>query len=336
MNAIDCQLKYLYSDKEYIVSYDNGQYYLTETDDFLDDSIVEIIELGETFDYVYDIETDDGTFGSGVGSLIVKNTDSVFCCYKGLKENIDINDNEKVMDILNKCYKIGDEMTEIANKIFKDPIKLEFEKIYLPWFSFGKKRYAGILYEPGSTKGVLDTKGIVLKRRDNAPITKKVYGGILDIFFSKGKDSLPSVLDFLEDQLYSILNNEIDIKDLTVSKTYKDCKSANIPHKVVAEKMKVRDPGNAPNFNERVPYVFIETKNNGPQYEKAEHPEYVIKNNLKLDGLYYMDQLRNPVTDLLNAMMSKKQIDDLFDKHKRKYILRKKGQPTLDLFLKKK
>ena len=40
--------------------------------------INKIILLDNITDYVYDIETEDGTFGAGIGDIIVSNTDSVF------------------------------------------------------------------------------------------------------------------------------------------------------------------------------------------------------------------------------------------------------------------
>ena len=43
------------------------------------ETVINIEKVFENYtDYVYDIETEDGTFQAGIGNLIVKNTDSVF------------------------------------------------------------------------------------------------------------------------------------------------------------------------------------------------------------------------------------------------------------------
>lgn len=44
---------------------------------------IEEVTEGVEGDFVYDIETEVGDFGAGVGNLIVKNTDSVFLKYTG-------------------------------------------------------------------------------------------------------------------------------------------------------------------------------------------------------------------------------------------------------------
>jgi hypothetical protein len=70
------------------VKYNNRKYVLKRYDRFQNEinsqkSLKRIINLGPTEDYVYDLETDDGTFQAGIGQMIVKNTDS---CYEN--ENI--------------------------------------------------------------------------------------------------------------------------------------------------------------------------------------------------------------------------------------------------------
>ena len=297
--------------------------------------------MGYYNDYVYDLETEIGTFQAGVGSMIVKNTDSVFCNFTGLgKENtIDLKNKEDVRKILEDSFEKGLIMAEGASKLFKYPIELEFEKVYFPYFSFGKKIYAGMMYEePDPEKGFVDKKGVVLKRRDNPNITKIVYQGLLDILFSEGTVGIPRALEFLHSKLESILDNTTEIKDLIISKTYKsDYKNPNIAHKVLAEKMYERDPGNAPSFNDRVPYVFVEVKDkNALQCDRIEDPTYVKENKLKIDCLHYMEQLENPITQILQTFMEPSEISKIFNKYKKDYILKKEGQKKITSFFNKK
>lgn len=341
MNAIEAQ-EYYYknSNKTIIIYEEKDKYYFEEviSKDVLDE-IISIEDMGYYEDYVYDLETNIGTFQAGVGSMIVKNTDSVFCNYKTVKKDIDLKDKEAVTDILKDTFEIGLDMAKGASSLFKYPIELEFEKVYFPYFSFGKKIYAGMMYEdPDANKGFIDKKGIVLKRRDNPNITKNVYKGILDILFSEGVLGIPRALEFLHDQLESILDNTTDIKDLILTKTYKsEYKNPNIAHKVLAEKMYKRDPGNAPSFNDRVPYVFVEVKDkNALQCDRIEDPTFIIENNLKIDCLHYMEQLENPITQILQTFMEPKEISKIFSKYKKDYTLKKEGQPKITNFFQKK
>src|SRR5690606_17723157 len=43
--------------------------------------IKRITYLGMSNDYVYDLETESGTFQAGIGQMIVKNTDSIFIVF---------------------------------------------------------------------------------------------------------------------------------------------------------------------------------------------------------------------------------------------------------------
>ena len=55
----------------------------------------------------------------------------------------------------------------------------------MPFCLLSKKRYVSIKYEFDPTKGKRNEMGIVLKRRDNAPIVKDVYGGVIDILMKE-------------------------------------------------------------------------------------------------------------------------------------------------------
>ena len=87
----------------------------------------------------------------------------------------------------------------------------------------------------------------------------------------------------------------------TLRSTYK--KPDTISHKVLADRIKLRDPGNAPRSNDRVPYVFIKVKRVGKekilQGNMIETPEYVIENKLELDYHAYLTrQIFKPIARL--------------------------------------
>ena len=63
----------------------------------------------------------------------------------------------------------------------------------------------GNLYEMNPDKYKRKSTGIVLKRRDNAPVVKVIYGGIIDIIMSQ-KKILPSIT-YLRKSLRNLANS---------------------------------------------------------------------------------------------------------------------------------
>ena len=102
--------------------------------------------------------------------------------------------------------------------------------------------------------------GIVLKRRDNAPILKQIYGGIIDTILNKS--NIEDAKEYFKNEVQKLLSGDVNIKDLIITKSIK-AKYANpttIAHKVLADRMGERDPGNKPQSNDRIPYCFINHK----------------------------------------------------------------------------
>mgnify|MGYP001021097576 FL=1 len=95
--------------------------------------VKKIIDKGITNDYVYDLETNIGRFGAGVGQLQIFNTDSVFLRFQYNRE--DFNENRK--DTFRLATVCGDNLTQdIFNR---KPIELEFEKVFHPFILLTKK-----------------------------------------------------------------------------------------------------------------------------------------------------------------------------------------------------
>ena len=74
----------------------------------------------------------------------------------------------------------------------------------------------------------------------------------------------------------------------------------SIAHKVLADRMGKRDPGNKPSTGSRIPFVYIQTKKKVKlQGDKVEHPNYIKENNLKPDyGFYITNQIMKPVSQI--------------------------------------
>jgi DNA polymerase elongation subunit (family B) len=255
--------------------------------------------------YVYDLTTENHHFAAGVGELIVHNTDSIFCRFNVIDEN---GRKLKGLEGLSKAIEKGQKASIAINKILPPPQNLEYEKTFYPFIIFSKKRYVGNLYEEDAYKKPKQkSMGIVLKRRDNAPIVKKIYGGIIDILLNE--KNLDKSVKFLDTELKRLINNEYPLEDLIISKTlssnYKNPESC--AHKMLADRMTLRDPGNKPQINDRIPFVYIQTppdKEIRFQGERIEHPEYIRENNLIPDYEFYItNQLLRPITQLYSLCL---------------------------------
>ena len=121
--------------------------------------------------YVYDLTTENHHFAAGIGNLIVHNTDSVFFTFNlSNKDGTPIR-GKKALEI---TIELAQQVGELASSFLKAPHSLVYEKSIMPFCLLRKKGYVGIYYETNANKGTRKSMGIVLKRRDNAPIVKEI------------------------------------------------------------------------------------------------------------------------------------------------------------------
>jgi hypothetical protein len=227
--------------------------------------------------YVYDLTTDNHHFAAGIGNMIVHNTDSVFFTF-----NLQTPEGKPIRgkEALEITIELAQEAGHLASSFLKGPHDLEYEKTFMPFCLLSKKRYVGMLYETDPNKCKRKEMGIVLKRRDNAPIVKDIYGGIIDILMKQ--QNIKQASDFLKSCLQNIVDEKYPIDKLIITKSlrsgYKNPKS--IAHKVLADRITSRDPGSKPSSGDRIPFVYINTPNKKAlQGEKIETPTYIIENN---------------------------------------------------------
>ena len=233
---------------------------------------------------------------------IYGDTDSVFFTF-----NLEDMDGKKVKGkkALEVTIDLAVEVEKVATKFLKAPHTLEYEKTFMPFLLLSKKRYVGMLHEFDINKGKRKSMGIVLKRRDNAPCVKDAYGGIVDILM-KEKD-VNKAIKFLKNYLGDMIEEKIPLDKLIISKSLRDFykNPESIAHKVLADRMGKRDPGNKPAVGSRVPFVFIQTKGTVKlQGDKIEHPSYVIENSLKPDYIHYItNQLMKPIQQIFALVL---------------------------------
>ena len=325
------------------------------------DKIIVINDLGYSDDYVYDLETDIGHFHAGVGSMIVKNTDSVFFTPK--IHNIKTKQIKTDRAALRVCIEIGKLAGDTICKILPEPEEQVYEKTLWPFIILTKKRYVGNLYEDDDSHFKQKSMGIVLKRRDNAKIVKIVVGGIVD-YILNGKpgetdveDRNKGAIQYTKTLLKRILQGKYPIDKYVITKTlranYKGTKMTSdekgeigkkgswywddvkcpLAHVTLCQRMKARDPGNNPEANDRVPYVYIIPKGKVTlQGDRVEDPKYVIANNLELDYLFYItNQIMKPSKQFLEHIATNP--DKLFENYINKEINRRKKINSVNDYL---
>ena len=198
---------------------------------------------------------------------------------------------------------------KITQQIGRAPYKIAYEKTFYPFILFCRKRYVGIKYEEDPTKGKRMSMGIVLKRRDNAPIVKEIFGGALDTLLQGGADSIPRAQAYVKSMLRAVLDNKVPLDKFVVSKSLRDDykNPDQIAHRVLADRMASRDPGTAPKVGDRVPYIYIVTgKRDAKQGDRIEHVDYVRANRLEPDTRFYItNQIQNPVAQLFALCIEK-------------------------------
>ena len=232
--------------------------------------------------------------------IVYGDTDSIFI-------NFNPKDDEgnllKGKEGLQKSIELGVKAEEYIQQFLLPPHRLEYEKTFWPFILFTKKRYIGNKYEFDLDKYKQTSMGIVLKRRDNANIVKHIYGGIIKIIMEE--HDIPKSIDFLGSELTKLVDGEFSLDMLTITKSLKSYykNPESIAHKVLADRIGEREPGNKPLPSDRIPYVFIEKKEKKGvkmlQGDKIELPTYIKDHDLKPDYLTYItNQILKPVSQI--------------------------------------
>jgi DNA polymerase elongation subunit (family B) len=253
--------------------------------------------------YVYDLTTENHHFAAGVGNIIVHNTDSVFFTFN--LENP--NTGEKIVGkpALEMTIEIAQDAADLCTQFLKPPMELTYEKTLMPFILLSKKRYVGMLYETDPNKGKLKYMGLSLKRRDSCDYLKDVYGQILNILMKE--NSIQKAIDYLEGALTELVRGTVPMDKLTITKALRgDYKNPlQIAHRVLADRIGQRDPGNKPKPGDRMKFVHIvNDMKKALQGDKIETPEYIIANNIPVDYVFYItNQLMKPLNQLFGLAL---------------------------------
>lgn len=220
------------------------------------------------------------------GEVIYGDTDSIFIKFatKDLAESIELG------------KKAADRITAFCGRSYR----IEYEKTFYPFILFCRKRYVGMMYEDDIKKCKRKTMGVALKRRDNAPIVKDIFGGALDSLMEHRNIKLAEKM--VKEMLVQVMKNEYPLEKYILSKQLRDDykNPGQIAHRVLADRMEERDAGNKPQVGDRLSYVYVASrKDEKKQGDKIESVEYVREKKLKPDVEFYItNQIQNPVAQL--------------------------------------
>lgn len=147
---------------------------------------------------------------------IYGDTDSIFIKFKFNREDFNLN-RQDTFRLANIC---GDNITEMFGR---DPICLEFEKIFQPFILLTKKRYIGKKFEdirnPFKLKTITNS-GVAITRRDFCKMVKNCYKDIIDsIVDENNDDSAEQAVEIYKEYIDRLDAYQIDIDDLITSKT---------------------------------------------------------------------------------------------------------------------
>jgi DNA polymerase elongation subunit (family B) len=295
-------------------------------------AIKKIIEIDSCDEqkFVYDLETDNGMFGCGIGELTLKNTDSAYVILPGV---------ETAQEIWDRCLEIEEEML----KDFRRPMKLAFERIiYWRFFILTKKRYMWLdCGRDGKVSDTVGKKGVLLARRDNCKFVMDMYREVVMGIFHGAKEA--EVLNMVIDRLNACCAGMYGYKNFVVTKSIgeigdyklrplsddpktreKRLKDLKCPlslmdnpknegllsswyneralpaHAQLAQKMRRR--GMRVDAGQRLEYLV--TTAGGPKaklFEKIEDPNYQREHSkvIKIDYLYYIHSAANQLDQVL-------------------------------------
>uniref|UniRef100_UPI0037E72DFF DNA polymerase zeta catalytic subunit isoform X1 n=1 Tax=Semicossyphus pulcher TaxID=241346 RepID=UPI0037E72DFF len=237
------------------------------------DSIVH--KARETLERAIKLVNDTKKWGARV---VYGDTDSMFVLLKGATKE--------------QAFKIGNEIAEAVTATNPKPVKLKFEKVYLPCVLQTKKRYVGYMYESLDQKEpVFDAKGIETVRRDGCPAVSKILERSIKLLFETR--DISQVKQFVQRQCVKVLDGRASMQDLTFAKEYRGSGSyrpgACVPALELTRRMMAYDRRLEPRVGERVPYVVVYGIPGVPLIQLVRRPMEVLQDpSLRLNATYYI------------------------------------------------
>ena len=121
------------------------------------------------------------------------------------------------------------------------------------------------------------------------------------------EQNIQKAIDYVQASLQQLVDGTIPIEKLIITKSLRSFykKPEQIAHKVLADRIASRDPGNKPSSGDRIPFVYIHNHNKKAlQGEKIETPTYIRENKLTIDYSFYItNQIMKPLLQLFGLVL---------------------------------
>ena len=237
--------------------------------------------------------------------IVYGDTDSLFVCFN--PRNPETGERLQGREAIVKTIELTEEAGHFITQALRAPHDFEYDKVFSPFIIFSKKRYVGNKYEDSPDDFKETSMGIVLKRRDNAPLLKMIYGGAIDKLLNSR--DIAGATAFVQEKVRDLVDGHMKLSQLTITKALAaDYEGTPPAHKMLADRITARDPGNAPASGDRVGFVYVQPFGENAlsklQGDKIETPHYIEENGLKPDTEYYIEhQLNNPLSQLFGIVL---------------------------------
>lgn len=230
--------------------------------------------------------------------VVYGDTDSLFIHLKGRTKE--------------QAFEIGNEMAKAITDMNPRPMKLKFEKVYLPCVLLAKKRYVGYKYEHVDQQVPdFDAKGIETVRRDGTPAEQKIEEKALRLLFETA--DLSQIKEYFQRQCNKIMRGQVSIQDFCFAKevklgTYSDRNGVGPapPGALISTKKMLADPRAEPQYGERVLYVVVTGAPGARLADRCVPPEDMLSPagaHLRLDADYYISKnLIPPLERIFNLV----------------------------------
>lgn len=148
-------------------------------------------------------------------TVVYGDTDSLFVDF-GVK-NPSTGELLSGTEAVEATMHITEEAGKLITGALKPPHDFEYDKVFDQFIIFSKKRYVGNKYEESATDFKQTSMGIVLKRRDNAPVLKTIYGGAIKILLNER--DVPKAADFVRNKTMDMIQGKMSLSQLTITKS---------------------------------------------------------------------------------------------------------------------
>jgi DNA polymerase elongation subunit (family B) len=161
------------------------------------------------------------------------------------------------------------------------------------------------------------------------------------------ENNIQKAIEYLDKALNELTDGKVPMEKLMITRALRsDYKNPlQIAHKVLADRIGQRDPGNKPKPGDRIKFVFIQNPVNHKKMlmgDRIETPEFIKENRLKIDYTHYItNQLMKPLQQLFGLAIEKiweyqKKPGAIKTYKKDMELLEKECNGDFEMFMKKK